>query len=131
MSLQYIKKARIVPLYKKGPANICGNYRPVSLLPSLSKILEKAICKQLMQHLYRADLLCQDQFGFRPRSQTSHVVHKLLNVITDNSIKNEVTLATFLDLSKAFDCLQYDKLFHKLRILGMDEGTLKWFISYL
>ena len=125
------KLAKIVPLYKKGAANECGNYRPVSLLSALSKILEKAICRQLMQHLYRCDLLCPDQFGFRPKSQTSHVVQKLLNEITANSIKNEVTIATFLDLSKAFDCLQYNKLFHKLRVLGLETGPLNWFKSYL
>ena len=49
--LLILKKARIIPLYKKGPSNICGNYRPVSLLPSLSKILEKAICHQLRFYL--------------------------------------------------------------------------------
>ena len=84
-----------------------------------------------MQHLHRTNLLCPDQFGFRPKNQTTHVVHKLLNIVSSNSIKNEVTIATFLDLSKAFDCLQYDKLFHKLRILGLDDGTLKWFKDYL
>ena len=52
------KKAKIVPLFKKGAANDCGNYRPVSLLPALSKILEKAVYNQLMQHLYRTNLLC-------------------------------------------------------------------------
>ena len=59
------KLARIVQLYKKGPTNDCGNYRPVSLLPSLSKISEKAICRQVMLYLHKTQLLCGDQFGFR------------------------------------------------------------------
>ena len=83
---QIYKEARIIPLYKKGAANECGNYRPVSLLSALSKILEKAICQQLMTYLSVEKLLCPDQYGFRPKSQTTHVVHKLLNYITDLSL---------------------------------------------
>ena len=105
------KIARIIPLFKKGSTTECGNYRPISLLSALSKILEKAVCKQLMNYLESDRSLCNDQYGFRPKSQTTHVVHKLLNIIQANSIEDEVTIVTFLDLSKAFDCLQYDKLF--------------------
>ena len=125
------KLARIVPLYKKGPTNDCGNYRPVSLLPSLSKILEKAICRQLMLYLHKTQLLCEDQFGFRKRNQTSHVLQSLLNTVSRNAKKDEVTIATYIDLSKAFDCLQYDRLFTKMSSLGFTERTLNWFKSYL
>ena len=125
------KLARVVPLYKKGSHGECGNYRPVSLLPSLSKILEKAICKQLMDYLGDNNLLCQNQFGFRPKNQTSHVVHSMLNYITEKSTENKVTIATFIDLSKAFDCLQYEQLFSKMSSLGFTENTLQWFKSYL
>ena len=125
------KIARIVPLYKKGPTNDCGNYRPVSLLPSLSKIIEKAICAQLMKYLNTHQLLCDDQFGFRRRNQTTHVLQSMLNSITENSIKDEVTIATYIDLSKAFDCLQYNQLFSKMESLGFTDRTKKWFISYL
>ena len=128
---QTYKKAKIVPLYKKGAANECGNYRPVSLLSALSKILEKAICRQLMIYLSVQKVLCPTQFGFRPANQTSHVVHKLLNDITENTINNETTIATYLDLSKAFDCLQYDKLFYKLEKIGLEKEPLQWFKSYL
>ena len=69
------KKARIIPLYKKGKADECGNYRPVSLLPALLKILEKAICSQLMNYLQTYNKLCSSQYDFRPKCQTSHVVH--------------------------------------------------------
>ena len=105
------KIVRIIPLFKKGQVNDCGNYRPVSLLSALSKILEKVICQQLKTHLEQNGSLCPDQFGFRPKCQTTHVVHKLLNLISENSIKNKVPIATLIDLSKVFDCLQYDKLF--------------------
>ena len=97
------KKARIVPLYKKGSANECWNYRPISLLPFLSKILEKAVCRQSMIYLESYQLLCKDQFGFRKMSQTSHVVQSMLNTIYKKSTNNKVTVATYIDLCKAFD----------------------------
>ena len=62
--------------------------------------------------------LCPDQYGFRPKCQATHVVHKLLNIISENTILNEVNITTFIDLSKAFDCLQSNKLFYKLEKLG-------------
>ena len=125
------KKARIIPLYKKGASDCCGNYRPVSLLPALSKIVEKAICRQLMTYLSDNDLLCHNQHGFRARNQTTHVVHSMLNTITENATQDKVTIATYIDLSKAFDCLQYNQLFTKMKALGFQERTLNWFISYL
>ena len=125
------KTARVIPLYKKGSPSDCGNYRPVSLLSALSKILEKVICKQLNEYLEKNNLLCQDQFGFRRKCQTTHVVQKLLNEVSDNANNNEVTIATYLDLSKAFDCIQYDKLYTKLYYLGFDNRTIEWFKSYL
>ena len=127
----HFKKALIKPLYKKGPANICGNYRPVSLLPSLSKILEKAVCQQLNSFLDRYQILCQSQYGFRPKNQTTHVVHNMMNYITQHSIQNKVCIATYIDLSKAFDCLQYENLFKKLECIGLATETIDWFKDYL
>ena len=128
---QAYKIGRIIPLYKKGNAGDCGNYRPVSLLSALSKILEKVICTQMMAYLNKQNLLCPDQFGFRPKSQTNHVIQKLMNHISQNATENKPTIATFLDLSKAFDCLQYDKLFKKLESLGFQNTTINWFKDYL
>ena len=81
------KLARIIPLFKKGAADVCGNYRPVSLISVLSEILEKVVCQQLMNNLQQDGFLCPDQYGFCPHSQTTHVVHKLLNIISSNAIK--------------------------------------------
>ena len=127
----HFKKALIKPLYKKGAANQRGNYRPVSLLPSLSKILEKAVCQQLNAYMEKNQTLCQSQYGFRVKNQTTHVVHNLLNFLTEKSIRNETCIATFIDLSKAFDCLQYDKLFLKLKRIGLHDNTTRWFEDYL
>ena len=86
---------------------------------------------QLMEYLGDNNLLCQHQFGFRAKNQTSHVVHSMLNHIAENGTNGKVTIATFIDLSKAFDCLQYDQLFSKMKSLGFTESTLNWFKSYL
>ena len=125
------KKARIIPLYKKGKTDECGNYRPVSLLPALLKILEKAICSQLMNYLQTYNILCSSQYGFRPKCQTSHVVHDMLNTISNNSMKNQCTIATFIDLSKAFDSLQYNRLFKKMEYMGFTKESTNWFRNYL
>ena len=61
-------------------------------------------------------LLCPDQYGFRPGNQTTHVVRKLINFIAEKAYNNEVVLTTFIDMSKAFNCIQYDKLYKKTRI---------------
>ena len=108
------KLARMIPLYKNGAANEFGNYRPVSLLPALSKILEKAVCQQLMAYLKKYNLLCSQQYGFRSKNQTSHVVHSMLNSVAENMTEGSCTIASFIDLNKAFDCLQYKKLFTKM-----------------
>ena len=125
------KQALIKPLFKKGDDSVCGNYRPVSLLPSLSKILEKVVNKQLVHHLETKGLLTPNQFGFRPKNQTTHVVHQLLNIISDAAQQKEVIFVTYIDLSKAFDCLQYDKLLVKMKHLQISDKTINWFKNYL
>ena len=125
------KIARIIPLYKKKAADEFGNYRPVSLLSALSKILEKVVCAQMMHFFEVSKSICDTQYGFRNKSQTTHVVQNMLNFIAENAANNQPIIATFIDLSKAFDCLQYDKLFRKMKSLGFQPHTIKWFIDYL
>ena len=108
------KVARIIPLYKKNASDECGNYRPVSLLSALSKILEKVTCSQMMAFFKHANLVCHTQYGFRPKSQTIHVIQHFMNFMTANAALKKPVIATFIDLSKAFDCLQCDKLFKKM-----------------
>ena len=84
-----------------------------------------------MQYLNIEKLICLDQFGFRRSNQTTHVVYKILNYISDQSIAGNITIATDIALSKAFDCLQYDKLFTKLESLGVKGIELQWFKDYL
>ena len=67
-----------------------------------------------MRFLEKNQTLCISLYGFRPKNQTTHVVHNMMNFITEKAVTKEVCIATYIDLSKAFDCLLYDKLFTKL-----------------
>ena len=125
------KVARIIPLYKKNAADNCGNYRPVSLLSALSKIQEKVICEQMMEYFERNILLCSTQYGFRSKSQTTHVVPNMLNHVVENAANKQPVIATYIDLSKAIDCLQYDQLFVKMKHLGFAKPSVNWFRNYL
>ena len=125
------KIARIIPLYKKNAADDCGNYRPVSLLSALSKFLEKVICEQMMEYFERNNLLCSTQYGFRSKSQTTHVVQNMLNYVVENAAQKQAVIATYIDLSKAIDCLQYDQLFVKMKHFGFAKSSVNWFRNYL
>ena len=93
--------------------------------------LEKAVCGQLMLFFKNSSILCNTQFGFREQNQTTHIVQHMMNAITKASIQDKVTIATYIDLSKAFDCLQYDKLLSKMYSMGFSDDTLNWFKDYL
>ena len=89
------KVARIIPLYKKNAPDECGNYRPVTLLSALSKFLEKVICSQMMAYFHRTDLLCPTQYGFRPKSQTIHVIQHFMNFIIVNAAMKKTSHRDF------------------------------------
>ena len=78
--------------------------------------------------LFQESDLCKTQYGFRAKSQTTHVVQKMLNYVNEHATRGQPIL--FIDLSKAFDCLQYDKLYGKMLYLGFAK-TIDWFRSYL
>ena len=89
------------------------------------------VCQQLMAYFHKYNLLCTHQYGFRAKNQTTHLVHSMLNSISENMTQGRCTIASFIDLSKAVDCLQYDKLFTKMQYIGFINDTIKWFQDYL
>jgi len=126
-----LKIAKVIPIYKSGAQSDLGNYRPISLLPVLSKVFEKVIYKRLYTFLNTNKILYESQYGFRSKHSTVYAVSELIEDILEGHKNNEDTLAVFIDLSKAFDTLNHDILIHKMANYGIRGLALKWFQSYL
>ena len=116
-----LKCAKVIPIYKAGDPSSLNNYRPISLLSSISKILERTMYNKIMKFLDANNILYRHQYGFRAKHSTIHPVLHLLNHCAEanNKTPSELTLATFCDLSKAFDTISTDILLHKLNIYGI------------
>ena len=122
------KFAHVIPGYKKGDPEDVGNFRPISLLPVLSKILEKILAKQLMNFLESNKLLCNMQHGFRANLSTETALLKVTNEIYKNMDKNQLSVLSLCDLSKAFDSVNHKMLLTKMKNLNIDPF---WFQDYL
>ena len=125
------KKARVVPLYKSGGRENMDNYRPISILPVLSKILEKAVNSQLQQYLKTFDILSPTQSGFRQHHSTESAVIYFTDEIRRHADAGRLTGALFVDLKKAFDTVPHKELISKLERFGFVDNSIAWFTNYL
>jgi hypothetical protein len=127
-----LKKSRIVPIFKAGNSENCDNYRPISLLSSLSKILEKIVQKKLVDHLESNNLLYKHQYGFLRGKCTEFNLLHVSNKITEALNDGKFCLGIFLDLKKAFDVCSHEILLKKLeKGFGVRGSALLWFKNYL
>ena len=125
------KIAKVKPIYKKGNKSDLNNYRPISLLPTISKIFERVIHTQLYNYLSENKLLCEQQYGFRSQHSTELAAIKLVDYLTHNMDTNKIPTSIYLDLSKAFDTLSFDILLTKFKHYGITGVPLKLLTSYI
>ena len=126
-----LKIAKIIPVFKKGDKHLFSNYRPIALLPCISKILEKIVYNRLISHLNKYQLLNNSQYGFRARHSCEHALIDLHDRLLNNINNNNHSFGIFLDLTKAFDLINHDILLHKLPYFGIRGTVWDWFNSYL
>lgn len=126
-----LKKSQIRPIHKGGARDRVENFRPISILPSLSKILEKIINNRLVNYLEDKHLLSDNQFGFRRGKSTDHAVSNLTDFITTNLDKGNKCISIFLDLAKAFDTVSVPILVQKLEKIGIRGKQLSLLTDYL
>lgn len=123
-----IKTAKVIPLYKTGDRHQFTNYRPVSLLPQFSKILEKLF---IYKFIDKHKLLFESQYGFRAQRSSSMALLELIEEITSSIDKKKFAIGVFTDLKKAFDTINHKLLIKKLERYGIRGVVLHWIKSYL
>ena len=122
------KTSIVTPLHKNGDTEVVSNYRPISLLPIFSKIIEKIVSNQLTSFLETNKLLSNTQHGFRPKLSTTTALTSITDKIYHNMDNKQISLLTLCDLSKAFDSVSHPILLQKLSKVNIDRF---WFVSYL
>ena len=126
-----LKIAKVTPLYKSGPTHKTTNYRPISILSSFSKIFEKIIYNRLNNYFSTHNVLAKEQFGFRTKHSTNHVISDVTNKLQNLRDNNYSTCLILLDLSKAFDTVNHKILLNKLEKYGIRGNSLTLIRSYL
>ena len=128
---KHLKIAKVKPLFKKGNQSTFTNYRPISLLPSISKNFEHVMTSQLMEYFTSKNLFCLQQFGFRPGHSTELAALKLVNYLITEMDNCKIPTNIYIDLSKAFDTLNFDILLNKLDYYGVQGCANRLIHSYL
>ena len=126
-----LKIAKVSPIYKKDEEFLPTNYRPVSVLPCFSKLLERIMYNCLFKYLSENSIIYEKQFGFQTSHSTEHAILLLANQLYQSFNESKFTLGIFIDLSKAFDTVDHKILTKKLELYGIKGWNLGWFESYL
>ena len=125
------KRARVVPIYKSGNTNDASNYRPISVLPVLSKVLERHVYDHYYSYLTKHKMLLDQQSGFRKHHSCQTVLTKLTDYFIENMDRGNLSGMVLIDLRKAFDLVDHDLLLAKVSMYGCTTMSHMWFTSYL
>ena len=120
-----LKIAKVTPSFKKGDTALMDNYRPISVLPCFSKILERIIYNRLYSFFTENNILYKKQFGFQKQHSTDHAIVYLVNEVLKSFENNCYTLGVLINLTKAFDMVDHNIVLKKLFHYGVRGNTLK------
>ena len=126
-----LKIGKVLPIFKNDDSSLFSNYRPISILPCLSEVLEKLFYSRLFDFLIKFNVLNHHQYGFRQHHSTYMAILELVNNIYQGFENNEYTIGIFVDLKKAFDTVNHNILLDKLNFYGICGTPLAWLASYL
>ena len=126
-----LKIAIIKPIHKAGDKNAFNNYRPISLLPVFSKILEKILHSYLLTYINEQSIINPLQFGFRRNHSTYMPIARIIDKITSSLEQRQATCLLYLDLKKAFDTVSLNILLEKLNFIGVKGKLFAILKSYL
>ena len=126
-----LKVAKVIAIFKDGPEDDRGNWRPISITCCTSKLIEKLVKKRLIPFLKRNNIISKYQFGYRSNHSTTHAILNISDNILQNFDKKKNTVSIFLDLSKGFDCVDHKILLKKLHHYGIRGVAHDFFKSYL
>lgn len=128
---QELKRTIIRPILKDGASNIPSNWRPIANVSTISKIYEHVFANRLLKFLYKYNIICNEQYGFVKGRNTTDAMIDFIDKAVAALDKKFKTIGVFLDLQKAFDCLDHGKLFNRLHRIGVRGVALDWIKSYL
>ena len=126
-----LKMSKVIPLYKAKDQTLLSNYRPIALLPSISKIFEYVLLEQITNYLLDNNMLSPQQYGFRSNHLTELAALNLVDELTYKLDRGIIPMNIYIDLSKAFDTLVHEILISKLEHYGVKGEAINLIRSYL